>query len=51
MLQGEEVVAYCRMLYTETWTSSKPGRITMCDAQAQAIAAAEQEAAQDGGYQ
>lgn len=41
MLDGQAVKCYCRMLYTFTWESTKPGKIKICDGPALAQAAAE----------
>ena len=30
-LSGKEVQCYCRVMYLLTWTTSKPGNVTICD--------------------
>lgn len=42
MLKGEaSLECYCRTLFMVVWETQKPGKITMCDAPAQALEAAE----------
>src|SRR5471032_1649374 len=47
MLKGQSLEAYCRILYMNTWETSKPGKILICDAQELARLAAESQAQQD----
>ena len=46
MLKSETTLeCYCRTLYMVVWETTKPGKITMCDAPEQARLAAESESA------
>ena len=45
MLKDKAVECYCRTLYMVVWETTKPGKITMCDAPEQARLAAESESA------
>ena len=46
MLKNETTLeCYCRTLYMVVWETTKPGKITMCDAPEQARLAAESESA------
>lgn len=38
---NKRLECYCRTLYLVVWETSKPGKITMCDAPAQALEAAQ----------
>ena len=42
MLRDKDVECYCRTLYMVVWETSKPGKIRMCDAPAQALEAAKE---------
>ena len=41
MLKNQTLECYCRTLYMVVWETTKPGKITMCDAPEQARLAAE----------
>ena len=41
MLKNQKLECYCRTLYQVVWETTKPGKITMCDAPEQARLAAE----------
>ena len=43
MLKGSVLECYCRTLYLVVWQTTEPGNITMCDAPAQALEAAQKE--------